>query len=265
MTYRAFVRREVKVTQRSVCRICSMVPATELTELDALLADPSQWAKNALEGWVIPPGALPGNIRQYGGIATGLQWMREHGFPDAAIKNGMKGNLRQSMEIHFKRHVVHIAKDKAEIEQLGQMVSGPADHSLAVLPESRANLFLDYYSTGIRLGVYALNKLEAQVREMEQQGKPVSERMLWQLAELGGKLAQSQAQLLVRGGMKDDSADAMGGFRRGEAPLPSARFGDHRVRTINGEARPVVDAGPADRKEHNERARAAGEAPTFDA
>lgn len=247
------------------CRICSLVPPAELTDLNSLLADPSLWAPAVLEGWVIPKGALPATIRQYGGIATGMNWLREHGFPAADIKRGVRGNLWQSMERHFKSHVVHIAKNREETEQLGQMAQGHVDRALMVLPDSRPNLFLDYYSTGIRLGVYALNKLEAQVKEMEAAGEKVSDRLLWQLAELGGKLAQSQASLLVRGGMKDDDPDAMGGFRRGEAPLPSQRFGDHRIRTIDGQTRPVVDAGPADRKEHNERARQAGEAPTFDA
>lgn len=253
------------MSRAKACQICSLVPPTELTELNSLLADPSLWPSAVLNGWVIPKGALPGQIRQYGGVATGLDWMRTHGFPQAEIKNGMKGNLYAAMQRHFTGHVVHIAKDKAEMEQLGQMPTGHIDRSMAVLPESRANLFLDYYSTGIRLGVYALNKLEAQIKAMEQAGEKVSDRMLWQLAELGGKLAQSQASLLVRGGMKDDDSDAMGGFRRGEAPLPSQRFGDHRIRTIDGETRPVVDAGPADRQEQNERARQQGQAPTFDA
>jgi hypothetical protein len=236
------------------CQICTLVPGPELLELNALLADPDQWAGNALKDWVIPKGALPGQMRKYGGIATAQEWLRAHGFPDIT---------RRMVEHHFKTHVVHIAKTDADTEQLGKMVA-QSDPSLAIIPQMRPNLFIDYYSTGIQLGVYALEKLRADIIAMEQAGTEIPHRTLWQMAELGAKLSMSQAAMFARGSKIEESGDEMAGFRAGEAPLPSQKFKDHRIRTIDGEARPVVDRGIGDRKRYNQRAKQEG-SPTFDA
>jgi hypothetical protein len=239
----------------TACRVCSLVPGPELLELNALLADPDLWAANALKDWVIPKGALPGTMRQYGGIATGLEWLRSRGFTDVSHK---------SMANHFKSHVVHIARTNDDTTQLGKMVAGKTDSSLAIIPQMRPNLFIDYYSTGIQLGVYALERLKKDIIDVETAGEKVPARTLWQLAELGAKLAMSQASMLTRGNKIEETGDEMAGFRAGEAPLPSQKFGDHRVRTIDGKAQPVTDRGKADRDAYNKRARQEG-SPTFDA
>lgn len=232
-----------------------MVPGPELLELNSLLADPSLWPKNILADWIIPKGALPATIRQFGGIGTGMEWLADHGFPTVT---------RKAMEHHFNTHVVHIAKTDADTEQLGKMATIKGDPSLAIIPQMRPNLFIDYYSQGIQLGVYALERLRADVIAVEEAGEKVPQRTLWQLAELGAKLAMSQAAMLARGSKIEETGDEMAGFRAGEAPLPSQKFGDHRVRTIDGEARPVTDRGKADRDTYNKRAKQEG-SPTFDA
>lgn len=239
---------------RAPCKVCSTIPGPELLELNALLADPDQWPKNLLADWIIPKNALPGAIRQYGGVATGMEWCRANGFPTIP---------KASMEHHFDSHVVHIAKNDADTEQLGKMVLS-SDRSLAIMPQPRPNLFVDYYATGIQLGVYALEKLRSDIIALEEKGETIPHKTLWQMAELGAKLAMSQAGALGRGNKIEESSDEMAGFRAGEAPLPSQRFGDHRVRTIDGTARPVVDRGKADRNQYTERAKQEG-GPTFDA
>jgi len=241
---------------RNPCKVCSTVPTAELLELNALLADPKQWPKTLLAEWNIPRNALPRTIRRYGGRKLGMEWLKEHGYPD--IPNA-------SMENHFARHVVHIAKNDAEVEQLGKMaLTATADPVLALMPSARPQLFIDYYSTGIQLGVFALNQLKANIEEVLRDGGKIPASTLWQLADLGAKLSQSQAAIQSRGAKMEEGEDEMAGFRRGEAPLPSQRFGDHRVRTIEGVARPVVDAGKADRDQYNKRAKQEG-SPTFDA
>lgn len=237
------------------CQVCTKVPASELMELNALLADPDQWPKNILDGWVIPKNVLPGSIRQFGGEAMGMQWLKDHGFPDIP---------RKSMEHHFHTHVVHIAKNDKDTAELGKMVTARSDPNLAIMPSMRPGLFIDYYATGIQLGVYALEKLKSDIIELEQSGEKIPHRTLWQMAELGAKLSMSQAAMLSRGQKIEETGDEMAGFRAGEAPLPSQKFGDHRVRTIDGEARPVTDRGKADRDTYNKRAKQEG-SPTFDA
>lgn len=237
------------------CQVCTLVPPAELLELNSILADPEQWPSNILDGWIIPKGALPGTIRRFGGVGTGMQWLKDRGFPAVP---------RRSMEHHFDSHVVHVAKTDADMEQLGKMATVKGDPSLAIIPQMRPNLFVDYYATGIQLGVYALEKLRADIIEMEQANVKIPPRTLWQMAELGAKLAMSQAGMFSRGSKIEETGDEMAGFRAGEAPLPSQKFGDHRIRTVEGEARPVVDRGMADRREYNERAKQEG-SPTFDA
>jgi hypothetical protein len=232
------------------------VPTAELLELNALLADPKRWPRAILAEWIIPAKALPRNIRRFGGTKLGIDWCREHGYPDITPPQ---------MEGHFNRHVVHIAKNDNEVEELGKMaLTATADPALALMPSSRPQLFIDYYATGIQLGVFALNQLKANVEEVLRNGGKIPPTTLWQLAELGAKLSQSQATIQSRGAKMEEGEDEMAGFRRGEAPLPSQRFGDHRVRTIEGVARPVVDAGKADRDQYNKRAKEEG-SPTFDA
>jgi len=240
---------------RRRCYVCTTLPGPELLELNAYLANPEQWPANILADWIIPKGALPGMIRKFGGTATGIQWMKDHGFPQIT---------KAQMEYHFDVHVVHIAKTKADVEQLGKMVTVKGDASLALLPQMRPNLFVDYYATGIQLGVYALEKLRADIMAMEEAHVEIPHRTLWQMAELGAKLATSQAGMFARGNKIEETGDEMAGFRAGEAPLPSQKFGDHRIRTIDGEARPVADRGRADRDTYNKRAKQEG-SPTFDA
>lgn len=240
---------------RRKCHVCTILPGPELLELNFLLADPAKWPSNILADWIIPRGAMPGAIRQFGGTATGIAWMKDHGFPDIT---------KSQMEYHFDVHVVHIAETKADVEQLGKMVTAKGDPSLAIIPQMRPNLFVDYYATGIQLGVYALEKLRADIIAMEEAHVEIPPRTLWQMAELGAKLAMSQAAMFARGSKIEETGDEMAGFRAGEAPLPSQKFGDHRIRTIDGEARPVTDRGTADRRTYNKRAKQEG-SPTFDA
>lgn len=238
-----------------VCGVCKLLTSAEVAELNAILADPAQWPKNILAEWNIPKGVLPGKMRSWGAVATCQDWLAQHGYPAVS---------RRVVEGHINRHVVHVVRSDEEMVQLGRMVKPDAEPTLALMPTARANLFVDYYALGIQMSLYALEKMKRDLAEAEAAGEKVDKRTLWQLIDLGAKLSMSQASMLSRGTKVEDQGDSMAGFRAGDAPLPSQKFGDHRIRTIEGVTRPVTDRGPADRREYNERAEQEG-SPKFDA
>ncbi len=82
---------------------------------------------------------------------------------------------------------------------------------------------------------------------------PVSDNDLWRLAEAGQKMAGVVARSKV-----PISTPNLEGFRAGAGGLPSPRMSGHRIRSVDGERRPVRDEGYADREEYNRKARERG-------
>ncbi len=225
------------------CTVCTSLTAADLAELNAVLADPAQWAPALIADWKVPTGAMPAHIREWGGIAVCKDWCAIHGYPQVSPS---------AARWHFTRHVVHIARTADDTHEAGKMGTG-ADNRLTILPAVRPRMFIDYYAAGLQLGIYALDALRKQIEEADKSGAKVPEKTLWRLAELGAKLAMSQATMWARG-VRDESEDVGAGFREGSAPLPSQRFGNSRIREIEGERRPVVDRGRTDRRAYNARA-----------
>lgn len=248
------------------CHVCASLPAPRLIELNALLADPAEWPKNLLDGWDVPARAMPARMREWGGVELGIDILRQL---------GVKCTKAQ-MARHFTLHVAHVVKNPDEVGQVARMGTAPPPGSPAdlairraaddvsvqvvdTLPVIRPRMFVDYYAKGIQLGVFALETLQARIRKMQQEGKEVPDATLWKLADLGSKLAQHQASLVARGQRATEADDdEVGGFRDSAAPLPSERFGNLRIREVDGERRPIVDEGRADRIDYNERARQEG-------
>lgn len=235
-----------------VCLVCSRLNAEELVEVNSLLADPSEWPVALLKQWDIPTKAafLPAKIRQWGGAAVLADWLDAHGYP---------GTTLRARQAHFAKHVVHVVVNDTEAAKLIAASRQDLRTGSEIIPAQRPKLFIDYYATATQLGLFALQELQRNIEKLKAQGKPIPNRTLWQLADLGAKVATSQAGILARrGGSLDESDDGMGGFREGSAPLPSARFGDSRIRTIEGQSRPIKDRGPADRRDYNATAAQSG-------
>ena len=233
------------------CYVCKSLPEPELLEFNALLGNPDEWPSNLLAEWDVPKKLVPGRMRRWGGLALGVDYFKRKGIPIT----------RDKMLYHFTNHVVHIATTPKQVIEVGKMAMSDRvdpNSQTSLMPAIRPRLYIDYYSKGIQLGVYALDELKARIHRMEEKGEAVPDKVLWQLADLGAKLSQSLAGMAARGSRQEQDDDEVGGFREGSAPLPSQRFGGSRIRTIEGEARPVVDEGRADRMAYNERARQEG-------
>lgn len=230
------------------CQVCSSLENADLIEFNLMLADPAEWPKTVFEDWDLPKGTLPARMRSWGGARYGRELLAERGITvsDAAMTN------------HFARHVPHLATTPAQLEEIGRMLidrtAGVGGTERSLVPTIRPRMFTDYYSTAIQLGLYALEETRRRIEETVKQGGVVEEKTLWKLADLGAKIAMSQAALMARHAQGQESDDELRGFRDGSAPLPSERFGDHRIRVIDGKAQPVVDRGKADRDHYNERA-----------
>jgi hypothetical protein len=116
--------------------------------------------------------------------------------------------------------------------------------------------YLRYYAKGVQLGIRGLEIMQKQLEKMVAEDKPIPLDILKSIIDTGSKLATSQAGIKARGvelhKVEEDDA-----FRLAD-PGASPRFGDSRVRTIEGESVVITDRGPADRREYNEKAGAEG-------
>ncbi len=218
--------------QRERCAVCSTLNPTELVVLDNMLADPETWPEN-IWGPIKPPPGLPGNYRSFGAVGTAMWWLSAHGY---AID-------RQSVKRHYELHVVPLPY--------------PREREKALVPEAPIDprRFLRYYATGVELGIKALDYLIRRFEAWETEGKEIPIAYLRLAADLGKSVSVSQASIRAAGKPlheEDDDDD----FRRAGMPAGEVpRFvGDISVHVIEGERRPVVDRGRADRLAYNERA-----------
>jgi hypothetical protein len=217
-------------------------------EMDAFLADPSQWPKAIFAGWDLKPGALPSNFRSWGAVKLGLEWAASRDFTFT----------RRQMEMHVRDHVPVLASQPDDYAVRGVETDGQTAAGHALVP-TNAITYAQVYQKGLSIGYKAIEQLEQRIDDLASKGEKVPTDLLLKLADLGTKLATSQASILARGvDMNREKDEEIEGFRTGSAPLPSQRMGHSRVRVIDGESRPVHDEGPSDRHDYNERAREQG-------
>jgi hypothetical protein len=214
-------------------------------ELDIMLADPKRWPKAIFEGWQLPPGPMPATMRTWGAQKIGLEWCRAR---DVDV-------TKAQMARHIRDHVPIVPYTPEDFVVKG---GDPRDKPSDLVPHDPIS-FLQVFQNGLRVGNKALEMLLKRVEEAETAGEALPTQLLLKLADLGAKLATSEASIRTRGAaMSDSGNDELEGFRSGSAPLPSERIGHQRIRVIDGEARPVRDEGPTDRARFNERAREEG-------
>lgn len=231
------------------CSVCTL-PDEQLLALNLILADPNQWPKTIFEGIKLPKGALPAGYRLWGAMRMAQEWVKEQGL----VIN------EKALRKHYNNHVVQVPASATHFAEQG-MISA-ADSRLARPDLGMTPVrFRDFYSKGVELGQKGLNLLLAKIEKMQQEDKDVPVDLLLKAAEIGTKLATSAAQLEMRGfELERHREEETEGFRAGSMPLPSDRLGHHRIRVIEGVARPVTDEGRADRREYNERAEEEGQA-----
>lgn len=229
----------------ATCHIEATLGREASLELDIMLADPKRWPKAIFEGWQLPPGPMPMSMRSWGGIKVGLEWCRSRGFEFTSSQ----------MNRHYREHVPIVPYTPDDFVAKG---AETAKTGLPAVPDDPIT-YMQVYQNGLRVGNRALDLLQRRVDELIADDKDVPTQLLLKLADLGTKLATSQASIMARGmDLSRQQDDEIEGFRAGSAPLPSERLGHHRIRVIEGEPRPVADQGPADRAKYNERAKQEG-------
>lgn len=227
-----------------VCKACDL-PERESAELDLILSMPPDELDSRLFDVDLPPPDLPAAWQQFGAIRKAQFWLVERGYKIE----------RRTLVRHTREHVTaHLVSDGTRAIARGTLSDGSP---VPTVPEP-LKLAIEYHAffrLGMETGHRALEILAERIADPTQ--KP-SNTLLLAVAQIGRQLAQAQAAIVTRGVrfvLEDD--DAISGFI-GEDERPSPRFGSYRVRTIEGERRPVRDEGPADRRDHNARAREEG-------
>lgn len=226
------------------CAVCTRVDQFDLIELDTLMGDPSAWPATIWGIFNPPTGDVPASYRRYGAVEMGLDWLGRHGFDDIT---------RTQVRNHYRFDVPKIATNPADLVATGLIARGNQTEVAKLDPGA----YLRYYNAGVEVGIKGLGLLQDRIATLQAEGKEVPLALVKLAVDVGSKLAMSQAAIKAAGKPWGDQDDD-DGFRAGSAPEPSPRFGHHRIRTIDGEARPVKDMGPADRDRFNERARQEG-------
>ncbi len=229
------------------CLVCARLAPNELAMFDELLGDPTRWPRNVWGAVRPPEGMLPGNYRSFGAIATGLWWLSEHGYQDIR---------RTSVQSHYRRHVIPKPVETEALVEAG-IVGAPAIVNPSEPVDPRR--FLIYYAKGVDVGIKALEEIARQLDNLAANGRDAPLTLLRIAADLGRSVAVSQASIRAAGkhiGDEEDD-DEFRGAATGERELVRPAK-DFAVREIEGEARPVLDKGRADRERYNERARKEG-------
>jgi hypothetical protein len=234
------------MAKADACYVCDTVPVVERVELDTLMSDPSLWPANVWGKFTPPEGLLPPRYRSWGAIGVGKHWLDTHGYANIS---------RNVLEKHFRNHIPEVPYSREALVERGVVRELTEEPDLS---KYDATKFLRMYSDGIELGLQALADLRERIAKYHESGQEVPMPLLKLALEQGAKFALSQASIKASGRMIHDTGDEEEGFRAGSAPLPGPRFGSVRLREVEGEVRPVVDEGRADRLDYNERARQEG-------
>lgn len=229
----------------NACVVCDRLTPLQLAELDALMGDPSRWP-STVWGIFEPPKGMPASYRRFGAMEMGAGFLRDNGYADIT---------RAALRRHYRFDVPKIAADPDDLVANGLIASSSAG-PMAEIVDPVA--YLRYYAKGIEVGVTGLTLLQERVQKLRSDNQEVPLALIKMMMENGTKLAMSQAAIRAAGKSWGGDENVDDAFRSSSAPEPSQRFGDHRIRVIDGEARPIVDRGPADRARYTERARAEG-------
>jgi hypothetical protein len=227
------------------CRVCRTLPALQTVELDGLMGDPQRWNIDVAYGALTPQRFSP-SARKIGAVNVGLRWAHDHGYQ---MLN------RADILRHYTRHTPLIAHTLEEYAEFA-VVGDPSSRHRRVVGLAGVG---EVYNKAVDLGVMSLTLLIARLEERIRRGETVPSAELMAYAEYGAKLAISAAGLRRSGASPfGGERGAYEGFRGGEgAPGPKISR-DVRMRTINGESRPVIDRGPKDRAAYNARAELEG-------
>lgn len=241
------------MSPRINCRICDELPPGDLTELDLLMGDAGRWP-STVWGIFDPPKGKPNALRlRFGARTMAQQFLAEHGYGPYS---------REIIDRHYRFDVPIVAADPVDLLNRGIIAAaaptGPGK-SLADREKEKIDpgAFLTYFNRGIELGNRAFEVLAKRFEEMVTRGDEIPLSMLKMLIDSGGKLAITQAQLKKAGVDLSGDDELEDGFRAGSGPV-GPRIHDHRVRTVDGVTRPIVDRGPADRERYSKRAREEG-------
>lgn len=230
------------------CKVCKQVDVVELTRLDLIAGDPARWPRTLWKehGWDPPKGLLPPHYRTWGQFAVTRDWLNRNGYEDVT-DDQTRAHLR---------HVPKLPRRPVELADVGLIAGDPVTKGIPSPKAVDPNAYLAYYARGVQVGIRGLDLLEKRVEEIEKKGDPVPLDLIKMMVEAGSKLSTSQAQIRARGmKMHEDSDDDA--FRRASSPEDDGevpRIGSVRIRTIDGETRPVADRGAGDRADYDERA-----------
>lgn len=232
---------------RQGCAVCNSLPPGDLVELDLIMSDPLRWPVTIWGMFKPPQGSLPISYRRMGAMRMGRGWLDEHGW-SGQFSNGQ-------LRTHLRYDVPVLSTDVDELIARGLVAqttaanSRPGSSSDAIDPLA----YIKLYNKGIELGLRGLDLLATRIEGMIARGDEVPLPLIKMITDAGIKLAQSQASIkAARRPFGNEDGDENDAFRGGDDISP--KMGHHRVRTIAGERRPVVDEGMADRARYNERA-----------
>jgi len=231
-------------TPAADCLVCKTLPPKELIELDLILSDPLRWPDTIWGMFAPPEGGLPASYRRFGAMQMGMAYFAEKGYTIA------KSKLRH----HLTYDVPVLNTDVSELVSRGLVASLPADHSRTALatPIDPLN-YVRFYNKGIELGIQGLDLLTKRIQELIDHGDDIPLPLIKMMVEAGSKLAMSQASIRAAGRQFGGSDEEENESFRGADDI-GAKFGEVRVRVIDGEQRPIVDRGHKDRQHYNERA-----------
>lgn len=229
------------------CRVCATVPPPRVVELDEVMGDPRKWKMLVAYGSMVPTAMTP-SARKFGATNVGVHWLREQGYVELS---------RLDVVRHYVRHTPIVA---ASLEEYAAYALAGDLRSPRGIETRKVGMLgtAELYNRGIDLANMSLDLLTARLEDrLRQDPASVPSAELMAYAEFGKSLAVSAAALKrgginVFGGPNDRNAGFRGAGEGGDAPSP--RMGHHRVRMIEGTARPVTDEGPKDRAEYNARA-----------
>lgn len=231
------------------CAICDTLPLSDLVDLDLTMGDATRWPANVWGVFDKPKAPLSPRRQWYGGTQAGILWLKDHGYDDRFGP--------ELVRKHYRYDVTVIAADTTELINKGIIAASDKRSKNLPAPTEKIDptAYLSYFNRGIILGNRGLQILEQRVEDMIAKDEEVPLVLLLKIADIGTKLATTQAVLKTKGLAMGDPDDSDEGFRAGsvDGGIPSKRVGHQRVRVIEGEARPVTDEGPADREHFSER------------
>lgn len=233
-----------------LCAICSRLTSRELLELDSVVGDPAAWPSTVWGIFDPPKGPMSVSYRRYGAQRMGREWLDKHGYGD--LSNYV---LRR----HIRYDVAHVARDTAELVAVGILRSSQG--SVTKIPEAPtidSGAFIRYFNSGIIMGEAAHRLLAETINKTIEAGDIPDPKLVMKLADMGASFARTQAGLVAKGLKFGEAENEDDAFRGSADSLPSERIGGVRIRTIDGERRPVRDKGRKDRDGYNKRAKEEG-------